>query len=300
VLETLAKLCAPIIPFLTESLYQNLVAGRRPGAPASVHHCAFPEVTLIDADLSTDMDALLRIVSLGSAARNLVKIKVRQPLAELKVQPGNEAERRAVQRFSDQICEELNLKKVSLHDGANGPLLTYEIKPNMKALGPKFGSRLKSVQAAIAAANAAHVAEKVQAGSSIELAAADGPVTLEPSDLVVVPKTSEGWAGLADRGTQLLLDARITPALAQEGMAREVIRHVQSSRKEAGLQMEDRIVLYLKTDGASLAQAIETHWAYIAAETLTAERAPAPLGEGEFHAEVKVEGQKLVIELRKK
>jgi isoleucyl-tRNA synthetase len=178
-------------------------------------------------------------------------------------------------------------------------LLKYEIKPNMKTLGPKFGNRLKAVLAAIAAADPAQVAEKVQAGQAVELLGGDGPLTLEPGDLVVTPKTSEGWAGLADRGTQLLLDARITPALAQEGMAREVIRHVQSSRKDAGLRMEDRIILYLGTDSPNLAQAIEMHRAYIAAETLVAQWATEPLGEGAFHAEVKVDGQMLAIELRK-
>ncbi|HWY85689.1 MAG TPA: DUF5915 domain-containing protein, partial [Gemmataceae bacterium] len=304
VLVTLTKLCAPIIPFITETIYQNLVVSAGPGpagVPASVHHCPFPEINegWVDAALSTDMDALLRIVSLGSAARNLVKIKVRQPLAELKVAPGNDAERRAVLRFADQVCEELNLKKTTLHDSGNGPLLSYEIKPNMKTAGPKFGNRLKAVQAAIAAADPAQVAEKVHAGHEVELPGADGAVTLDPGDLVVTPKTSDGWAGLADRGTQLLLDARITPSLAQEGIAREVIRHVQNSRKDAGLQVEDRIILYLGTDSATLAQAIETHRAYIAAECLVAQWATRPLGEGAFHVEVKVDGQGLVIELRR-
>ena len=96
------------------------------------------------------MESLLRLVSLGSAARNAVKIKVRQPLAELKVQPANDSDRRAVERFADQIQEELNVKKVTIHDPATGPLLTQEVKANMKTLGPKFGPRLKDVQTAIA------------------------------------------------------------------------------------------------------------------------------------------------------
>jgi isoleucyl-tRNA synthetase len=322
VLTTLIKLCAPIVPFLAEAIYQNLERGQsvartesskgvQAGAagavspshppPVSVHLCPYPQSdeNLIDAELSADMEALLRIVSLGSAARNLVKIKVRQPLAELKIQPGSDADRRAVERFADQVCEELNLKKTTLHERGNGALLKYEIKPNMKSIGPKFGGRLKAVQAAIAAADPAAVAERAQAGLAVELAASDGPLTLEPSDVVVTPKTAEGWAGLADRGTQLLLDARITPALAQEGMAREVIRHVQNSRKDAGLQMEDRIVLHLGTEATSLAQAVQLHKAYIAAETLVVEWRGAPLGAGAFRAEAKVDGQKLVIELRK-
>jgi len=267
-----------------------------------VHHCPFPEPdpALIDARLSEDMDALLRLVSLGSAARNIVKIKVRQPLAEIKVQAGTDADREAVERFADQMAEELNLKKVTLHHAGNGSLLQYEVKANMKSLGPKFGNRLKAVQVAIAAADPAVLAEKVQAGQTVELQCSDGPATLEPTDLIVQPKVGEGFAGLADRGTQLLLDARITPELAQEGMAREVIRYVQNARKDAGLNMEDRIVLYLGATSETLAKAIVTHLAYIAAETLTAMWADQPLGPGAFRIEVRIEGQSLVIELRKK
>src|SRR5262249_41569630 len=133
VLTTLVKLFAPIMPFLSEAMYQNLVV-KGIGAGTSVHLCDFPEVDerLIDAELSADMDALLRLVSGGSAARNSAKIKVRQPLAEMKVQPADERDRRAVARFADQICEELNVKKVTLHEPRLGPLLRYETKPNMK------------------------------------------------------------------------------------------------------------------------------------------------------------------------
>src|SRR5437588_908953 len=139
-------------------MYQSFKPARSGSTewPRSVHLCDYPQVDegLIDADLSADMDALLRLVSLGSAARNSVKIKVRQPLAELRVQPGDERDRRAVERFADQICEELNVKKVALHDPAQGPLLRVMVKPNMKTLGPKFGPRLKEVQAALATADA--------------------------------------------------------------------------------------------------------------------------------------------------
>jgi isoleucyl-tRNA synthetase len=305
VLTTLTRLCAPVIPFVTETMWRNLKAGVRgqeSGVRESVHHCDYPQVdeSLIDSQLSQDMEALLRLVSLGSAARNAVKIKVRQPLAELRIQPASDADRRAVERFADQIVEELNIKKVSLHDAARGPLLTFEVKPNPKNLGPKFGNRLKLVQTALAAFDPAALAEQLQAGKAIELQLEGGPATVEPSDVWVLPKVPTGFAGLVDRGTQLLLDARITPELARDGMAREVIRHVQNSRKEAGLEMEDRIVLYLHTDDAELAQAIATHRDYIANETLVAQWSETPLGEGAFRAEVKIDGKALTIELRKR
>src|SRR5207249_207455 len=121
----------PVVPFLAEEMYQNL---RTDGDPASVHLCDYPRADkdLIDEQLSTDMVALLRLVTLGSAARNAARIKVRQPLAELRVKPGSDADRRAVQRFADQICEELNVKRVVLHE--SGPLLSAEVKANLKTL----------------------------------------------------------------------------------------------------------------------------------------------------------------------
>jgi isoleucyl-tRNA synthetase len=299
VLLTLTKLFAPVMPFLAETMYRNLVdAGV---AKDSVHLEPYPDAdeSLIDAMLSTDMDNLLRLVSLGSALRNAVKIKVRQPLAELKVQPGEDADRRAVERFADQIEEELNLKRVTLHDAAHGPLLLFDIKLNMRSAGPKLGSQLKAVQQALAALDPAAVAVKVQAGQAIELLLRDGPVTLEPADVVAQNKAPGGWVGLADRGTQLALDTRLTEALTLEGMAREVVRHVQQARKDAGLQVEDRIVLYLYTASEQLRKAIDTHWNYIAAETLTTRRANSPPGSGAYHTEVKVDGQTLIIELAK-
>lgn len=299
VLTTLTKLIAPVMPFLAEDLYQNLEAG--PGTEASVHHCSFPEAdeSLVDADLSADMDALLRLVSLGSAARNAVKIKVRQPLAEMRVQPADERDRRAVERFADQIVEELNVKRVVLHDPREFALLRFEVKPNPKTLGPKFGPKLKNVQAAISAADPAELAKKVQAGAPFDLSTADGPATLEPADLFVQPQSPEGWAAVADKGTIAAIDSRLTEELKREGMAREVVRHVQQLRKDADLQLEDRIILFLRTPSPALQAAIDAHRDYIAAETLTTAWATAPLGSGAAIADVKVDGMELHVELKK-
>ncbi len=303
VLATLTKLIAPVMPFLSEEMYQNLVAsgGRKSPGEASVHLEDYPtaDESLIDADLSADMDALLRLKELGSAARNTVKLKVRQPLAEMKVQPGDERDRRAVERFAGQLIEELNVKKVTLHDPAAGPLLHQIVKPNMKLLGPKFGPRLKEVLAALASADPAALARELEADRSVELPCPGGTVTVEPGDVVVLLQATEGWAGVADRSTQVAIDTRITPELAREGIAREVVRHVQQARKDAGLEVEDRIELYLGTESAALRQAIDEHRGYIAAETLTARWATQPLGDGAYTANVKVDGQPLTIQLRK-
>ncbi len=294
VLLTLAKLFAPIVPFLSEAMYQNLVA-KDGKAPASVHLCEYPspDTALLDEELSKDTDALLSLVTMGFAARNGAKIKVRQPLAELKVMPCGDAERRAVGRFADQFMEELNVKKVTLHEPAQGPLLKVEVRANPKALGPKFGPRLKDVQAALAAMPAEELAARARAGQPFRV----GEFDLEPADLWVTEVAPEGWAGVTDGGTQVVIDARITEELAREGMARDVVRQVQELRKQSGLQVEDRITLWLDTSAEPLREAIAAHRAYIEGETLTANWAARPINGDGKGARVKVEKHELYIEL---
>jgi isoleucyl-tRNA synthetase len=297
VLTTLAKLCAPVIPFLSEVLYRNL---RRESDPESVHLCDYPaaDESLIDAQLSADMTALLRLVSLGLSARNAAKIKVRQPLAELRVQAGDDSDSRAVERFSDQLCEELNVKRVTLHDPRGGPLLTFEVRLNMRTAASRLGRLVAEVQAALAAANPAEVAPRVQAGDAVDLSTSAGTVTLAPAAVMVQPKAPAGWSGLADRKTQVLLDTRLTEESRAEGLARDVVRHVNATRKNACLDMSDRIELWLGTSSEALRRAIEAHRAYIAAETLVARWAEQP-PDNAHRASVKLDGQTLDIALRK-
>lgn len=292
VLVTLSKLFAPVIPFLSETMYQNLVVNTHPAGSVavSVHLCDYPtaDESLIDQGLLDDMDALRRLVTLGLSARNVAKIKVRQPLAGLVVYSKADADRRAVERFSDQITDELNVKQVTLSDA---PLLTREAKLNTRHQG-KFGAHIKDVSAAIAAADASDLAAKVQAGQPFRL----GDFDLAPDDVVIGVRAAEGFAGVEDRGTEAALDTRLTEALQQEGMARDVIRQVQDLRKKTGLQMEDRITLYLATADESLRRAIEVQWAYIAGETLATKRTESPL-DGTTTA--KIEGKELTIGLTK-
>jgi isoleucyl-tRNA synthetase len=295
VLMTLSKLLAPVVPFLTEAMYQNLTGE----TTSSVHLADFPRAdeSLIDADLSADMDALLRLISLGSAARNSVKIKVRQPLAELRVRPGDERDRRAVERFADQIEEELNIKKVTLVESARGPLLLPQIKLNLKTAGPKFGARLKDIQAALAGADPICISRDKTAGSLIRLST-DSDLMLDPDDVVVQFKAPEGWAGSQEKDTQVIIDVRLTPELGREGMARDIIRQVQELRKIARLEMEDRIVLHLGTTSTELARAIKEHRARLANETLTAQWSDQPMtGPGVHRADAKIDGQPLAIQL---
>jgi isoleucyl-tRNA synthetase len=298
VLATLTRLFAPVMPFLSEVMHRNLSQGLN--EPESVHWCEFPKVdeAQIDEELSGDMKALLRLVSLGSAARNTVKIKVRQPLAEMRVQPFDDQDRRAVERFGDQICEELNIKEVLVHDAAKGPMLERAVEGNRKNLGPKYGERLGAILAELAKENAERDTA-LATGKTWTLELPGEPVVLAPMDVNIKYKSPQDWAGVVDRGTQVMIDTRITKELAEKGMAREVIRHVQELRKKTGLEMEDRIVLYLATDDPALKSAIVTHKAYIMSETLTTVWSDQPLPEGCATARVEVDGKPLVIQLSK-
>jgi isoleucyl-tRNA synthetase len=289
VLTTLCKLFAPVIPFLSEALYQNL---RTAKDPEGVHLCDYPEANpaLVDERLSEDMDALLELVSLGGAARNVAKVKVRQPLAELRVQTADEPVSRAVQRFPDQIVEELNVKRVTIHNGL-APLLTTTVRLNRKTAAAKLKDKARAAEAFLSTANAADIAERLNAGPvDIE------GVPLDSKDLVIDFKAPDSWAGVAEKGTQVAIDTRITAELAREGMARDVIRLVQDHRKNSGLNIEDRIALYLHTDSDKLQAAIEAHRDHIAAETLTVRWASEPVGTV---VEAKVEGQPIRIGLER-
>lgn len=299
VLTTLAKLVAPVVPFIAEVMWQNLQSSPGGTGGLSVHHELFPhaDAALIDQQLSEDMAALLRLVSLGSAARNVVKIKVRQPLAELRVQPATDADRRAMQRFAEQLSDELNVKTISLHDSAGKPLVRQQLKLNMKTAGPKLGAKLKQAQELLRDVSKAALAEDVQQGKPVTLELGDSEVVLEPTDLQVEIIAEEGWTAVADRGTFVALDTRVTPELKAEGQAREVVRFIQNLRKDTGLEMDDRIALHLATPNAELSAAIATHQGYITEETLATSWSAAPLGNGAASADVKVDGQPVRIEL---
>jgi isoleucyl-tRNA synthetase len=299
VLTTLCKLLAPVVPFFTEVMYQNLVRNIDSTAPESVHHCDYPKPGSIDEMLSKQMDALLRIVSLGSAARNAAKIKVRQPLAELKVQPRDEADKEAVLRFAGQIKEELNIKQVSLHESKNGTLLKMEVKANLKTLGPKAGAKLQEVKKLIES-NPPEILDLVNGSKTeIVLSVGEQPITITPMDLISTPKGETAWIGIVDKGTQVAIDTRITKELKQEGLAREVIRHVQELRKKSGLEMEDRIALDLGIDSTELREAIDCFKNYIATETLTKEWLASPPSDPKHTVDVKIEGMSLAIALKK-
>ncbi len=287
VMTTLCRLIAPATPFVAEAMWQNLDAT---GKNSSVHLTDYPQAdtTLIDRELSEDVDALLRLVNLGGAARNAVKIKVRQPLAELCV-TGGDAERRAIERFAVQLSEELNVKRVSWHDSVTGPLLKAIAKLNKKTAAPKLSAKLKQAEAELATMDAA----KLTSGP-IELAG----IALEAADVAIEYVAPDGFSGIADRAVQVALDTRITEELKLEGLAREVIRFVQEARKSAGLSLDDQIALFLGTESAVMNQAIAVHREFIASECQVGQWLESAPVDG-YSAVAKVDGAALTISLRK-
>jgi isoleucyl-tRNA synthetase len=278
VLVELAKLIAPVTPFLAEVIYRPLASGE------SVHLADYPMVdpSQIDDALSDDMNAALRIISLGLGARSAARAKVRQPLKSFSVFAANDVERRATARFAFLIADELNVKEVSRLDAAP---LTATAKLNKKTAAAKLGPHLRQAEAELAAMPAASL------GGPVTLAG----IALESSDYVLEFSAPAGFAGLADRATQVLLDIRITPDLKAEGMARDVVRLVQDARKEAGLDVADKIVLHLEAHG-ELAPAIDAHRATIESETQVVSWSDSPPADA-FHSGGSIDGQPLVISL---
>ena len=287
VLVDLTRLIAPVAPFLAETMWDQLkVYGRPSVGTDSVHLHPFPESneSLIDDELSVEMNALLRLVSLGLSVRKTADVKVRQPLSEFNVFTTNDAERRTVKRFADQFLDELNVKRVSL---ADSPLLTASAKLNKKTAAAKLGPNLKKAETELAALDATKL------GGTVTLAG----VELNAADYVVEFTAPAGFAGTAEKGTQVVFDTTITPELKAEGLARDVVRVVQDARKDAGLDVADKIALYL---GASLglARAIETHRATIAGEAQVVEWLTA-IPAGGFATTAKVDGAALEVGVRK-
>ncbi len=300
VLTTFTRALAPILPFISESMYQNLVANQGGDHQESVHHVPFPAVnaSLKDESLSSSVAASIRVVSLARSARKDANLKIRQPLAKLLLVPSSDAEREAAALFEGDILEELNIKEIEVRDEREG-LYTLAVAPNMKTLGPKFGKAIGDARKVIAGLSAAELESRLHRGESIEISVQGAEAVIAREDLSITKTYSADWAGNSDGATVVLLDRRITPELKNEGLARDIIRNVQNLRKDAGLDIADRIHLGLVTQSPELCEAIRHTKEYIAGETLATEiLADAPIGTT-AKTEVVIEGQKLVIALAK-
>ncbi len=269
-LVTVAKLLAPSMPFLADELYQNLVRSVDEAAPELVHLAKWPEVLpeMIDESLNRDMDLVMRLVSLGHAARQKANRKVRQPLVQAAFSVGNASERQAVETYADLFTDELNVKQVRLLD-ASTEALSHTVKPLPKQLGQKYGNKFPAIQKAILAMNAEESAHTLLEGNSLKVTADGTTYDILPDEVEVKALAKEGFAVAEEGAYVAALVTELTPELIQEGLAREFVRRVQDLRKSDGLDVADRIELFVEaSDG--LKAAIKAHKDYITTETLTA------------------------------
>jgi isoleucyl-tRNA synthetase len=259
-LVTLAKLLAPFTPFLADEIYDNL-----DGAEASVHLCDFPLPGERNLALESAMAVARQTVRLGLAARSQAKVKVRQPLHEAIVVAAG-AERDAIERLSALVQEELNVKTLRFVSAAD-ELGRYEIKPNYRVLGPRFGRQMPRVADAVAALDPAHVAAALRDGRPIGIAIDGHDHTLGPDELQLALRPLDGYQLEREGSHAVALDLALDEGLRREGLAREIVHAVQGARREAGLAVEDRIELALGGD-AELLAAARAHEDYVRGETL--------------------------------
>ncbi len=298
-LVTLSKLLAPTMPFMAEQLYQNLVCSWDSEAPLSVHLASWPEYddALIDEDLNREMALTMKLASLGHAARNKANRKVRQPLAEAAFSVGNMEERSVIEKYAELLEDELNVKKVRPLD-AVGEAVDYSLKPLPKQLGQKYGGRFPAVQKAILEQNQVEAANTLMAGQNLVIQVNSETIEILPEEVEIRAQARAGFAVASEGGYLAALITDLTSELVQEGLAREFVRRVQDLRKQADLDIAERIRVYYEAS-PGLEQAIEAFKEYIMGETLALEMLAAPAPAGVLSAADEFDGEKLTIALEK-
>ena len=296
-LTTVSRLLAPFTPFVAESLHRNLTAGRVDGAADSVHLALWPEVdeAAIDETLSEEMAAVQRMVSLGRAARSSAQLRVRQPLGTAVLVPRTATERGALERHAPLIADELNVNAVEVLEDA-GDRVSYTLRPNLPVLGPRFGREVGKIRDALDQAEAAPIVRAMRAGEPVQL----GEFELGGGDILVGVEAVDGWAAAEDGGYVALLDTTITPELRSEGLARELVRRLQDLRREAGLQVSDRIeVRYAASDAPAMEQAFAEHGDHIAEETLALSLEAGSAESDWAKIVAKIDGLEVTLALRR-
>ncbi|MDH5308897.1 MAG: isoleucine--tRNA ligase [Gammaproteobacteria bacterium] len=270
-LDVVHRLMAPFVPFLAENVYQNLVRGVRPDAPPSVHMTAWPA-----ADPARDDDELLyaigvvqKVVGLARAARGQSGVRTRQPLSRLLVRAPDDRAARALDEHKDQILEELNVKAIEFIARDAG-LVSYRIKPNLPRIGKRYGKLIPVIRKALEESDGAAIAGATARGETFDLPLAGETVTLGPEDVLIETSSAEGYACAEEGGFLTALDTSVTEDLVREGLARELVRTVQEARKQAGLEVSDRIVLGV-SGSPCVEAALGEYREYLMAETLALE-----------------------------
>ena len=294
VLTTLTGVCAPFIPFMTESMYQNLVVGNVPGAPESVHLSDFPacHAEWINPELEAQMDEVMQAVQLGRACRNTANIKVRQALGTLYVKGAELSEDCAA-----LIKSELNVEEVKFISDARA-FTTYQIKPQMRTLGPRYGKLLGKIGAYLKDVDGNDFVDAFERGETVKFDIEGTEVELAKDDCLISPAQKSGFVAESEGGMTVVIDTNLTPALIEKGFVREVISKLQTMRKEAGFDVVDRItVTYATTE--TLSAVIERNAAEIAAATLATAITAGDAPEGAYAKEWNINGEKAALSVKK-
>ena len=246
-LVTVSKIAAPLIPFMTEQIYQNLVCAVDKTAPESIHLCDYPvaEESFIDKQLEVDMDEVLKIVVMGRAARNTANIKNRQPIGQMFVK----APHSLPVFYQEIIEEELNVKKVVFTDDVRD-FTSYSFKPQLKTVGPKYGKQLGSIKNALSEINGNEAMDTLNETGALTFTFDGTEVVLTKEDLLIDTAQTEGYVSEGDNTITVVLDTNLTPELLAEGFVRELISKIQTMRKEAGFEVMDHILVYSKDNEA--------------------------------------------------
>jgi len=244
-LVEICKAAAPMIPFMTEEIYQNLVRSINTEAPESIHLCDFPAVNeaWIDKELEKNMDEVLKIVVMGRACRNSANIKNRQPIGNMYVKAPNVLS----EYFVEIIEDELNVKKVNFTEDVSA-YTSYTFKPQLRTVGPKYGKFLGQIQKALAELDGNKAMAELKADGVLALPTVSDDVKLSEEDLLITMTQMEGYVTEGDNTVTVVLDTNLTPELVEEGFVRELISKIQTMRKEAGFEVMDKISIYYHAD----------------------------------------------------
>ncbi|WP_337461168.1 isoleucine--tRNA ligase [Jutongia sp.] len=266
-LVTISKAAAPMIPFMTEDIYRNLVCSIDPSAPESVHLCDFPEVdeAHIDSQLEADMEVVLEAVVIGRACRNTANIKNRQPIGKMYIKAGKELS----DFYVDIIRDELNVKEAELTDDVS-KLTTYSFKPQLKTLGRRFGKKINDVRQILAELDGQAAMAELNEKGTLTIQVDGQDEALEKDDLLIEAAQMEGYVSDSDHGITVVLDTNLTPELLEEGFVREIISKVQTMRKDADFEVMDHIRVSMQ-DNDKVQKVIQDNEAQIKSEVLADE-----------------------------
>jgi isoleucyl-tRNA synthetase len=293
-LKTIILTMSPIIPFVTDEIYRNLVLSVDKNALESIHLNRFPKIEkdLIDEELSAKIDTIIKVVGLGRAARDKKNIRIRQPLIKLFVKLGNDNEKEFVNDLKDQILEELNIKKLEIVDNVD-KFLNYEVKPNFSLLGKRLGKDVQKVSKGLAKLDSDKLVKKIRSGENIFI----DNIKLAPSELLINIKEKENYSAIENNNYFAIIETTITKDLKEEGIVRDLVRNIQTLRKEADFNVEDRILLGIKTS-KTIDEAIENHKEYLKTETL-AKSIDKIVDTIDIEKEIKLDGESVNISIQK-